>query len=66
MPRTPQNRVKVNVYLQVKILSGLKKLAQIKGTSYSELIRVACHEYILREGPKVIAEHKEMEHITGR
>lgn len=66
MARTSQDRVKVNVYLQSKVLEGLKKLARIKGTTYSELLRIASMEYILREGPKVIQDHKAMKEVMGR
>jgi metal-responsive CopG/Arc/MetJ family transcriptional regulator len=58
MPRTPQDRVKVNVYLDKKVLDGLKKVSSARGTTYSELIRVAARDYLVKEGPKVLAEQR--------
>jgi hypothetical protein len=49
-------RERINLYMAADWLAGLKKLAALKNTTYSELIRVACREYILREGPKAMVE----------
>lgn len=41
-------RERVNFYLDTDLLGGMKKLAILKNTTYSELIRQACSEYIAR------------------
>jgi len=48
------NRERINFYFDEQILEALKKLAILKNTTYSELIRVACREYVIREGQKAI------------
>lgn len=48
------NRERINFYFDEQILEALKNLAIMKNTSYSELIRVACREYVVREGQKAI------------
>ena len=48
------NRERINFYFDGQVLEALKKLADLKNTTYSELIRVACREYVVREGQKAI------------
>lgn len=60
MPRTPQDRTKVNVYIQQNVLAALKKIATLKGTSYSELLRIAAAEYVLREGKRALEEQQRI------
>jgi metal-responsive CopG/Arc/MetJ family transcriptional regulator len=50
------NRERINFYFDENILEALKKLAAMKNTTYSELIRVACREYVIREGEKAVAD----------
>lgn len=42
------DRERINFYLDKEILDGLKTLATLTNTTYSELIRQACREYIAR------------------
>lgn len=65
MPRNPQDRIKVNVYVQTNVLAALKKIALMKGTSYSELLRQAAAEYVVREGSRALQEKKQIE-AAGR
>jgi len=48
------DRERINFYFDKQVLGALKKLASLKNTTYSELIRVACREYVVREGQKAI------------
>lgn len=41
-------RQRINFYLDTEILEGMKALAGLVDTTYSELIRQACREYIAR------------------
>lgn len=41
-------RERVNFYFDKDLFEGMKKLAVLKNTTYSELIRQACAEYIAR------------------
>ena len=45
MPRARTQNVKINFLIQPKVLKALKLLARQRGTTYSELARVACREY---------------------
>jgi hypothetical protein len=42
-------RERINFYFDKTLFDGLRRLATLKHTTYSELIRVACREYIIRE-----------------
>ena len=50
------DRERINFYFDKQVLEALKKLAALKNTSYSELIRVAAREYVLREGKQAIED----------
>jgi hypothetical protein len=48
------DRERINFYFDKNLLEALKKLAVLKNTTYSELIRVGMREYVVREGSKAI------------
>lgn len=48
------DRERINFYFDKNLLEALKKLAALKNTTYSELIRVGMREYVVREGVKAI------------
>lgn len=50
------HRVRINFYFDEQMFEALRKLAVIKNVSYSELIRAACREFIVREGKAIIAD----------
>lgn len=52
MARQKTGNERVNVYMQADVMRGLRFLAQRRGTSYSELIRVAARDFVIREVPK--------------
>ena len=64
MVRTSNDRVKINIYFQARVLEGMRRLAEAKGTTYSELIREACRDYVVREGGKVISENQTLKELT--
>lgn len=64
MTRAGNGKTKVNTYFDDRILEGLRVIAAARGTTYSELIRIACREYVLREGGKVVQEAVEMKKIV--
>lgn len=39
----------MNFYFDTQVFEGLRELARLKNTTYSELIRQACREFIARE-----------------
>ena len=49
MARKSLGHVKANVFFEPTVLQALKWLAGVRGTSYSELTRVATKEYVIRE-----------------
>lgn len=64
MPRHQNDLIKVNLYFQPQVLEAIKRVAHVKGTTYSELIRTACREYALREGGKIVAEQVTLKDLT--
>jgi len=49
MPRPSLGLIKVNFFLDPNVLQGFKWLAVARGTTYSELLRLAAKEYIVPE-----------------
>lgn len=64
MTRASAGNDKINIYFNAQVLAALKRLALARGTTYSELIREACREYVLREGPKVLGEVKAVKEMA--
>lgn len=58
------NRVRINFYFDEQVFEAMRKLAEIRGVTYSELIRTACHEYVVREGAKAIADRKVIQETS--
>lgn len=56
MTRASAGNEKINIYFNSQVLAALKRLALARGTTYSELIREASREFVLKEGPKVLGE----------
>ncbi len=50
------DRERINFYFDKQVLEALKKLATLKNTTYSELIRVAVRKYVVEEGTRAIAD----------
>jgi hypothetical protein len=50
------DRERINFYFDKQVLEALKKLAALKNTTYSELIRVAVRKYIVEEWTRAIAD----------
>jgi hypothetical protein len=57
------DRERINFYFDKNLLEALKKLALLKNTTYSELIRVGMREYVVREGTKAIESGKIIQEI---
>jgi len=64
MTRASAGNDKINIYFNAKVLAAMKRLALARGTTYSELIREACREFVLREGPKVLSDDKAVKEMT--
>lgn len=56
-------RERINFYFDKNLLEALKKLAALKGTTYSELIRVGMREYVVREGSAAISAGKIIQEV---
>lgn len=52
MPRPSIDAERVNFYAPIKGMKILRALAKKRSTTYSELIRTAIREYIIREAKK--------------
>jgi hypothetical protein len=51
-------RVRINFYFDEEVFDAIKKIALIKNLTYSEAIRNACREYVVREAPAAIESAK--------
>lgn len=60
MVRTPTGRTRINYHEHPAVLEALKRIATLRGTTYSDLIRVATRDFVLRQGQKVQAETAEI------
>ena len=49
MARPSMGLTKVNFYVDPTVLEGYKWLARTRGTTFSELLRIAAKQYILEE-----------------
>jgi hypothetical protein len=49
MPRQKTGNIRINFMLPPKVLTAYKALAKRRGTTYSELLRVAAKEFIIKE-----------------
>ncbi len=56
-------RVRVNFYFDSQVFEAMQKLAELHNTTYSELIRVACREYVVREGTKALEDRQVIREI---
>lgn len=52
MARPKTDNERINVFMQGDVMKALRYLARRRGTSYSELIRIAAREFVIREVPK--------------
>lgn len=56
--------MRVNFYFDTEVFEGMKTLARLTNTTYSELIRVACREYIARTIDKARADNSNLKELT--
>lgn len=64
MTRAPAGNQKINLYFNEKVLDALRKMALARGTTYSELIREACRDYVIKRGPTVITDSKAIRELA--
>lgn len=58
------NREHVHLFMDEAVINGIKTVAQLKNTTASELIRIACREYLIREAAKASSDNKTIQEIT--
>lgn len=58
MPRPQSDRQKASYYLPTKLIAAMKRVAELKGTTVSDLVRQACSEFVVKEAPKVLQDNK--------
>lgn len=57
MSRTPiSGRIRLNLYFDENVLEALRRIAEKRGTTYSELIRQISREWVLEQGGRTIQE----------
>lgn len=59
------DRERINFYLDSEILEGLKVLARLTNTTYSELIRQACSEYVARYTAQAKIDNANLKDFTS-
>jgi len=64
MVRTKNDRVRLNLYFDSRVLEAILRMAEARGTTYSEVIRMACREYVLKHGGDVVKESVTMKELT--
>lgn len=64
MTRGSAGNDKINIYFNAQVLAALKRIALARGTTYSELIREACRDFVLKEGPRVMGEVKAVKEMA--
>jgi hypothetical protein len=65
MTRTPVgDRHSIHFFIDRSVLDMLKKVAELKNTTYSELIRTACREYLLREAVRVKSDRATLKELA--
>ncbi len=58
MARESRGVVKINLFMGTDVLAVLRRMAAMRGCAYSELVREACHQYVLKEGPAMLKQHQ--------
>ena len=61
--RIPTGKVKISIYFDERILEGMRRIGEARGVTYSELIRLACRNYVIAEGGKVVQELTEVKRL---
>lgn len=56
-------RTRVNFYFDTEVFEGMKTLARLSGTTYSELIRQACREYIARHTAQAAQQNQQLKDL---
>ena len=55
----------VHFYVHPKIFEAIKRVAELRSTTYSEVLRQACRDYLVREAAKATAESKTITEIKA-
>lgn len=53
----------MNFYFDTEVFDGMKALARLTGTTYSELIRQACREYIARHTAQAAQSNQQLKDL---
>lgn len=59
-------RERINLFFDEEIVEGLKVLARLKNTTFSDLVRIACREYVLAEGQKAMTDHHMINRLNSK
>jgi len=63
MTRFSTPRERVNFHCDPPVLEALKRLATIRGTTYSELIRLACRQYVLTAAAEIKRDASQIKSV---
>lgn len=60
MVRTSTGQVRINFHIPADTLAVLKRMAANRGTTYSELIRLACRDYALKHAAQFAQDDRAL------
>lgn len=63
MTRAAAGNSKINIYFNDRVLEALRKLARLQGSTYSELIRRASEEYVVKHAGKIMDTAKAVREL---
>lgn len=63
MTRAAAGNSKINIYFNDRVLEALRKLARLQGTTYSELIRRASEEFVVKNAGKIMDTAKAVREL---
>lgn len=64
MVRTKNDRIRLNLYFDNPVFEAMRRIADARGQTYSEVIRIACRKYVLENGGAVVKELVTMKELT--
>jgi 16S rRNA U516 pseudouridylate synthase RsuA-like enzyme len=64
MTRTTAGNSKINIYFNDGVLKALKVMARAKGTTYSELIREASRQFVLKNAAEMVGAAESIKKVA--
>ena len=52
------------MYFDSPVFEAIRRIGEARGQTYSEVIRIACREYVIAHGGRVVKEVVTMKELT--